>query len=282
MSEANQTAPTDAREASMSRVTTLDKLIPPAPDAPPKAESEPKGEERQADEGQKAKKKSFNERMSEVTAQRNAAREEAERARAEKDELRAKLEALQVKAEPIEASDRPDRAKFSSQEDYEDALTDWKADQRIAKREREQAEAQAKAEFAEVTKQWTDRCEEAKKEIEDFATVMDAADIQISDVVHQALLRSKNGPQLAYFLAKHPDEAKKVNRMHPIDAIRHLDTLERELMEDAEPEKPKSVQRSKAPEPITPVKSSPALAQGPAESFEEHRARRKAQQVSRR
>lgn len=263
----------------MSRVTTLDKLVPSAD--PPKADSDaPKDGEGKTDEELKPKKKPFSERISEVISERNAARDEAARERAEKADLQARLEALQVKAEPIKVDDRPDRAKFASQEDYEDALTDWKADQRIAKREREQAEAQARAEFDSLTKAWEDRCSDAKKEIEDFEEVIAASEVQVSDVVSQALMRSKNGPHLAYFFAKHPDEAKRVSRMHPIDAIRALDGLERELMDDTKAE-PKPVSRSKAPEPINPVKHSPALSQGPAESFEEHRARRKAQQSGR-
>lgn len=277
MSEANQTAPIDAREASMSRVTTLDKLVP-APADPPKADSSEVKTEEGKDEGHKAKKKLFSERMQEVIADRRAAEEKADKAEREAAELRAKLESLQVKAEPIKVDDRPERAKFASQEEYEDALTDWKADQRIAKREREQAEAQAKAEFEAVTKAWEARCTTAKAEIEDFAEVIEASEVQVSDVVGQALMRSKNGPHMAYFFAKHPEEAKKVNRMHPIDAVRHLDALERDLMEDAKAE-PKPVQRSKAPEPVKPVKNSPAPAQAPATSFEEHRARRLAEKA---
>lgn len=261
----------------MSRVTTLDKLVP-APADPPKADPEAKADEKQ-DEGQKPKKKLFSERMQEVIADRKAAEEAAATARREADELRAKLDALQVKAEPIKLDDRPERTKFASQEEYEDALTDWKADQRIAKREREQAEAQAKAEFEQVTKQWEQRCEAAKADIEDFEDVINASDIQVSDVVSQALMRSKSGPQMAYFFAKHPDEAKKVNRMHAIDAVGYLKDLERELMDEPAP---KPIPISRAPKPTDPVKSSPATAQGPAESFQEYRARRQAESSGRR
>lgn len=270
-------ATTDAREASMSRVTTQDEVLAKAIGTPPK--EEPPQEEAKPADGQKPKR-SINERITQLVEQRRAAESKAEAAERERDELRARLEASQVKAEPLEPGDRPQRASFTSQEEYEDALTDWKADQRIAKREQEQAAAQAKAEFDAMEGAWTKRCETVKTEVEDFEEVVGASEIQISDAMVIALKRSEHGPQLLYFFAKHPDEAKKVSRMHPFDMVRHIDSLAKDLMSDEPETKPEPVKRSKAPEPITPVKNAPALAPGPASSFEEHRARRMAEKRS--
>lgn len=284
MSEANQTAkPTDAREASMSRVQTMDSVMAKlAPADPPKTdpasqEVDPAAEPK---DGQKPKK-GFNERISEVIAQRKASDEKVAQAERENAELRAQVEALRVKAEPITPTDRPQRTAHASQEAYEDALTDWKADQRIAERERAHAEAQAKADMNAIEGAYTARIEAAKLEIDDFEAVISASEITISDVAAMAIKRSKEGPQLLYFLAKHPEEAKKVNRMHAIDAVGYLKDLGRELVAEATPAV-KTVERSKAPEPITPVRQSQALSQGPASSFEEHRARRKAEQDAKR
>lgn len=276
MSESQQADSTAAREAAMSRVVTLDKLVGNAPEAPPKVETEePKGDTEQAGEGHKAKK-GINERITQLVERRRAAEEEAARAKAENDELKARLEALQVKADPIKEGDKPQRATFKSDEEYIEALADWKATQAIAARERAQAEAQAKAEFAEVTKAWESRIKDARKEITDFDQVVEAAEVQVSDVLGQALMRHEDGAELVYFLALHPDEARKLNRMNPIDAIRKLDRLSRELSEDEPKTEPKPTQRSKAPEPITPVRAASASDPAPTD-FRTYRARREAE-----
>src|ERR1700733_11069755 len=118
MSDAEQTAPTDAREASMSRVTTLDTLLAKtAPVDPPKEDSEePKGDEVKADEptdGKKRKQQTASERISEVIAQRKAAEESAADAKREAADLKAQLEALKVRAEPLAPTDRPQRTAYT-------------------------------------------------------------------------------------------------------------------------------------------------------------------------
>lgn len=284
MSDAAQTAtPTDAREASMSRVQTLESVMAKASngDQPkPDPESQDPAPDAEPKDGQKPKR-GFNERISEVIAQRKAAEEKAAQAEQEAADLRAQIEALKVKADPIAPTDRPQRAAYASQEDYDEALTDWKADQRIAERERAHAEAQAKADMNAIETAYVARIEAAKQEIEDFEEVISASEVPISEVVAVAIKRSKEGPQLLYFLAKHPDELKKVNRMHAIDAVGYLKDLGRELMEPATTPT-KTVERSKAPEPIKPVRQSQAINQGPATSFEEHRARRLAEKANKR
>lgn len=278
MSQGAQTPSNDAREASMSRVTTLDAVLAKAiPADPPKEDSsqeapEPKDEPKP--------KKGFNERISEVIAQRKAAEEKADRAEREAQELRAKLEALSVKAEPSKPGDKPIRTGFTSDDEYIEALADWKAKQAIAEREKAQVEAQAKAEFEAIERSWGKQCEAAKAELEDFETVIADSEVSIPDVVAAALKESEHGAKLMYFLAKHPDEARQMHRMRPIAAVKHLAKLEAELM--SEPEA-KPVERSKAPEPITPVKQTPATgARRPNESFEDYRARRSAEKADNR
>lgn len=278
MSQGDQTPPNDAREASMARVTTLADLVKPDTQPPTKVEEPSKGEP--DNKGTDKPKNRFQERISEVISQRNAAEEEAAKAKREADELRAQLESLRVQAEPVKQGDKPVRSTFGSDDDYVEALTDWKAMQAVAKREDEQAQARAKAEFDQVTRAWEKRVEEASAEIDDFAEVIQASEVNVPDYVSQAILRSKQGPLLAYFLAKHPDEARKVSRMHPIDAVGYLKDLERDFKQSPPTSEGKPVERSKAPEPIKPVRQAAAMDPGPATNFAEYRARRKAKNPS--
>ncbi len=281
MTDAAQTAPIDAREASMSRVQTLDTILAKAaPDAPPKEEPAEVKTETEAAKPKDGKKQSPSDRVREVIAQKKdaearamSAEERAEKVERENAELKARVDALMVKTEPPAASARPQRDSFDSQEKFEDALADWRLDER----ERTRAEAKAKEEFANVESAWVRGIDKAREELEDYDDAIGGAQIPVPDVAVVAMKRSKVGPQILYYLAKHPGEARELHAMHAIDAIARIKDIERELSAESKTEKPKSVERSKAPEPFTPAKQSPALNQAPASSFEEHRARRRAE-----
>lgn len=112
----------------------------------------------------------------------------------------------------------------------------------------------------------------------DYAEVIGQSEVNIPPHVHQAILESEQGPEIAYFLASFPDEAKRIAQMRPIAALRRITQLERELSELAQ-EETKEVpsaqpRKSKAPEPITPPKSVPSTHSSSGESFEEYKRRR--------
>jgi hypothetical protein len=252
---------------------------------PPKDEPKdaPKDEiKADGETGEKRAKKPISERMSELVSQRKAAETEAQQAKREAAELRARLEAMSAQAAPVKEEPRPDRSKFASDEDYIEAVAEWKADQRLAKREQEQAEARAKAERDQLVKGWQDAQQRARAEIEDYDDVIKVSDVQLPGHLHQAILESDVGPHLAYYFAKHPDEAKRYASMSPTKSLRELGRLEDRLTEDddqpaAKPSPKAEVEKSKAPPPITPVKDGRAADPGPAKSFEEYRARRLAE-----
>lgn len=254
---------------------------------PPK--DEPKGNAEgdthaDGEKGEKRAKKPISERMSELVSQRKAAETEAQQAKREAAELRSRLEAMSAQAAPVKEEPRPDRSKFSNDEEYIEAVAEWKADQRLAKREQEQAEARSKAEREQLVKGWQAAQQRARAEIDDYDDVIKGSDVQLPGHLHQAILESDVGPHLAYYFAKHPDEAKRYVGMSPTKALRELGRLEDRLSEGADDEHPAAkpspkteVEKSKAPPPITPVKDGRAVDPGPAQSFEEYRARRLAE-----
>jgi hypothetical protein len=283
---------TTARQAErvQPNVVTSETIAAMYSGAPPTAEP-PKDEPKDApkdeihgdgDKGEK-RKKPISERMSELVSQRKAAETEAQQAKRESAELRARLEAMSAQAAPVKEEPRPDRSKFANDEEYIEAVAEWKADQRLAKREREQAEAKAKAEREQLATNWQKAQERAKAEIDDYEAVIKASDVQLPGHLHQAILESDVGPHLAYYFAKHPDEAKRFADMSATTALRQLGKLEDRLADDSDDEPaPKAsptpaVEKSKAPAPITPVKDGRAVDPGPANSFDEYRARRRAE-----
>jgi hypothetical protein len=163
----------------------------------------------------------------------------------------------------MEAGDKPLRSQFATDDEYIEALTDWKTRRKPRQTGGGSRPKPREAEQAEVAAQWSKRQEKVMKALPDYADVIGKSEA-IPAHVHQAILESDQGPQIAYFLALHPAEAKRIAQMKPLAAIKRIASLERDLAdidaEDAKPEPAKETpkpQRSKAPEPIEPVKSVP-------------------------
>lgn len=291
MSTTQQSADTDTTrdvERVKPNVTTSETIAamyaPPAKEEADKDESkeESKSEEKQDGKDGKKAKKPFSERIQELVAQRREAESKAERAEREADELRRKLEAIQAKPEPVKEEPKPARVKYTSDEEYIEALAEWKASQALAKREKEQADAQAKAYQEQLAADWKRRQDSARAEIDDYTDVISKSDVALPGHLHQAILESEVGPHLAYYFAKHPSEAKRFASMSPTTALRQLGKLEDKLIVDEddheEEKKPTStVEKSKAPPPINPPKEGRAPNLAPANIFDEYRAKRKAE-----
>ena len=279
MSDLPQVDTNDAREASKSRVqtqeTVLSSLAPPALEAAPKGDDKPDGGE------QKSGKKSAQERIVELAHKRQEAEAKAEASEQRAAILEMKLKALEAQAQPMEATARPQRSAFTDDDSFTDALGDWKADQAIAKRERQHAEARQNAEQQEVAQQWDSRQQKAIASIPDYAEIIGKSEVIVPPYVHQALLESEQGPEIAYYLALHPEEAKRLAAMKPLAAIKRIASLESDLAELDEGEPAKSAaktidlpKKSKAPEPINPIKGTLSSNPGPAPDFAEYRRRR--------
>jgi len=231
---------------------------------------------------QTRKPKPIQPRINELVGERNAARTEAEAkaaeaeaARIEAQELRDRLEAAERQIAALstssqkEADPRPTRDKFASDEQYLDALTDWKVDQRIAADKRREAEARHAAAQAEVTRNWQAQIEAGKDDMPDFDAVVGAAEINFSQVVLDAIVDV--GPRVAYHLAKNPAEARRIAAMRPVQAIAAVTKLGEQLTTAAAaspapspaptPAAKGETKTFKAPEPIDPLKgtSTPAV-----------------------
>src|SRR5574337_939487 len=258
MTDTTQVDSTAAREAAMSRVQTQDTVLASLA-APASQEGAPGSKEQVAkdkpnEEDQKPSKKTAQERIVELAHKRKEAEAKAEASELRARELEARLQALTATAQPMEAAAKPARAQFA---------------------------ARQKAEQEEVARHWDERQQAAIEAIPDYAEVLGKSEVSIPPYVHQAILESEEGPQIAYYLALHPEEARRIAAMIPLAAIKRVLSLERDLAEpEAEPsdKKPSDPpKKSKAPEPITPVRSaSTAAIAAPAADYQEYKRRRQA------
>lgn len=216
-----------------------------------------------------------------VAKQREAERraEEAERKLAETAAKPAEVK--EAAKESAEA--KPDVSKYTTYEDYIEALTDWKARQVLASARKADAEAAAKAKEQEeretVLTDW-EQSELASKEAhEDYQEALDAAsDIKLSPELQAAIMLSDSKTELAYYLATNREELERLAAVPTYRIGYELGKLEGKI--DAPASEPVHKEKRTAPKPPSPVGSratSNSSDPRTAETFEDFVNRRNAQ-----
>ena len=214
-------------------------------------------------------------RFSEITKQREAARQEAERERQARVELENKVKELEGKLspppqEPTEADPKPKPEQFSDMFEYAEALSEWTADKRIREEKAKEAAQRAEQERQKTMDTWSNRVNDFRSKTPDFDDMVGSADVVVSNEVRDAIFDSDVGPQILYHLAENPDVAKKLQGMTAIGALRMIGKLEAKFEEPAQPQTQRetAVKTSKAPPPINPIR---ATAGGPVTDLDANR-----------
>jgi len=215
----------------------------------------------------------------EITKARNRQREERaarEAAEAKATETAAQLAAAletlknvsssKTAADTAAAIPRPQREKFDSPDAYDNALIEWAAEnaaktaeakiqareaerqQKLTKDQQEQATKKAADDLA---KAWRVKVEKFSKDHPDFMdVVIDNDDLKISQAVSTFLAEADDGPEIAYHMGKNPEIAERISQLSPAKAGIELGKLSASL------EAAKKPKVSRAPRPVTPVRSA--------------------------
>jgi hypothetical protein len=172
-------------------------------------------------------------------------------------ERNSQLEAQVKSVAPVPQDVRPDRNKYTAeqQEKYEDDLLAWN---------RRQAQREFREEAAETARQQrlAEMAERARERYSDFDEVI-SRQARVGGIipphVTAAVYESEAGAQLAYHLAKNPKEAERIFGLSPAKALLELGRLEQQYL--AKPEtpakatdvKPTPVPTTRAPEPMPSI-----------------------------
>ena len=257
----------------------------PAPAEKPAEEPVAAGtqEETQEQKERKHRDRTAEGRISELTAGRKRAEEEAAELRKQLEMYRASKPAEPAAQPPrTEPSgkpklkdflDKPDMSYEDAQEAYTDAVFDWHGKQR---REQEQQRKTADTINTKVAA--------ARAKFSDFdeVTAGDArtgTGLVMSPPMQQFVVESEEGMRVLYHLGKNPEEYRSIMSMSPIRQFAALGRLEAVLQTPPAPEKPKpSVSRAPAPPRIVGGgEAHTAKTTSEATSFEEHERLRRAQ-----
>ena len=180
----------------------------------------------------------------------------------EKYRLRAELDVLRNQQQQPQAhqaqqaaqpSEAPKLEQFQSIEEYLDALADHKASQKfdhLAKeREAKESQTRQQQEVAKLHESYTKQTEQARQAYGDFDDVVQDPDLPISQAMAEAIMRSTNGADVAYYLGKNPAEAVRLANLDPFSAAVEIGRIAATVV------RPQARKASNAPPPIQPVGS---------------------------
>lgn len=161
----------------------------------------------------------------------------------------------QPRAEPVveqPKQGKPAPESFQTTQDYLEALTDWKAEQKVTEkldeRERKQRATTAQGAEQRAIEAYEKRQDIARAKYDDFDEVATNPNLPITDAMAFEIRGSDIGEEIHYYLGTHLDEAKRIAKLHPLTQAKELGKLEAKLAA-AQPE---PVKLSNAPDPITP------------------------------
>jgi TolA-binding protein len=220
-------------------------------------QSEPKEAEKEANqEGERKQNPKLEKRFSEITKQREEARQEAQRERQARVDLEQRLAALEQQRQPqaINVDQEPQPSQFSDAFEYAKALAEYSTEKALAERDRQVAQAREQEAQQKIIQSWAQKVQEAKAELPDFDDLVASSDVVVNNAVRDAILESDVGPRILYHLAENNDLAKKIAGLSPNAALREIGRLEAKFEVKPETKQTAPVVRSKAPTPIQPIR----------------------------
>jgi hypothetical protein len=156
----------------------------------------------------------------------------------------------------------PKRDAFDTEDDYFNARDQYVLDQAEARAvqrlEREQ-ESRRKAdqtatqnqEADKIAASYEERCEAARDKYDDFDDVVnqEVPTWPCTNRMAGAIMESDLGPDIAYHLGTHPDEARRIAQMGEIAQVREIGRLEERIARPS----PKPAKTTEAPAPVKPL-----------------------------
>ena len=233
-----------------------------------KTEEEPQEEEPKEEEGEEEEpevvdkhKKKLLRQINRLTGQRYSLQEQLDEVR---EQLRKVKEGggggQQQQAAPQPGRPKPDPkdAKYKGRpyEEFVEDFTDWKVEQReIAK-----AIAEQQAYVRGIFDDYNASVARAREKIADFDEVVGKDNVPVPLIAINAMYELENGPEVAYYLARHPDVREQLlewNEPNVRGGVRKIMAALDRISEQLSPQQPASGSNNGSPQRPRPV-SPPA------------------------
>jgi len=230
-------------------------VIPSVPDEGESAADSETAKTENEDKGEKSKKPGIQKRIGDLTREKYELKAKFEAAEAERQRLADEL-AGRSKPKVEEPTGKPTPDKFATYEEFTEALTDWKLEQKEKAKAESDAKASEESRMKETFDTYNQNVEKFTAENPDFEEVVGNSKVSVPDAVRVAIVDSGD-PAIAYYLAKNPEVCEKLSKMTQARAVLEVGKIIAKLdTTEKSPEKPSSPEKkavSRAPEPIAPV-----------------------------
>lgn len=140
---------------------------------------------------------------------------------------------------------KPVSSQFDDYDQYLDALTDWKMEQREAKAKA----AQSKSEAQERSAKFQKNLMEGTEKYEDFDEIARNPDLPITQDMVNALFDCDHAADIAYYLGQNIQETRRIALLSPIAVAREIGKLEARFVG------PPPKTKTNAPEATKPIGS---------------------------
>lgn len=147
-----------------------------------------------------------------------------------------------------------DLGKFEeNRDDYYEKKLAWEIKQAENKYQQRSTQQQ-------IADDWATRVAEAKAKHADYEKVAFNEDVPMSNTMMNAIVKHKLGTEIAYELGKNPDEAERISKLDPADALMEIGAIASRIaakdsaaeIKDEEEVPPAAA--SRAPKPPSPVR----------------------------
>lgn len=133
----------------------------------------------------------------------------------------------------------------------------WVAREELRKAREEEANQKKQERLKESTKKYQERVAKALSKYEDFEDLTSDPNLPITEDMADYIRESDEGPEVAYWLAKNPQEASRIAQMNGRDADRALARIEARISTPASaPAAPKPVTNAPPPPPTVGTAAS--------------------------
>ena len=257
--DATSEAPTDFREYNKWRDSgelpeQKEPETPAAADEEPPAKTEPDSE---PDANQETGDKDDDDEGAPAKSRGGSRQRKIDKLTRENEELKRQLAGQPVKPqdkppETAAATGKPKLEDFRTLEEYQEALTDWKIDERERIKKDQDARTAAEQAIRSEQETWAKKEKAARRAHADYDDLMDAIKIPAGPGVlaaRQAMLEDENGAELLYHLARNPKELERIAALPPASAVMAIGRLSASLTPATENGKPRITGAPKPPPP---------------------------------
>jgi len=234
--------------------------------------------QKETGKGKPEVKDAIQKRIDELTKKRRTAERERDFEKAKRLELETKLAKVQA---TIPTTDKPKKEDFDDLDDYYEALTDWKIEQKLqverAETQVDIAKKNEKQAYNETNKLLDTVIEHGEEIYKDFHETVFSDDLVISKEMVECVLLSDIADEIMYYFGKNPEVSAEIAEMSPLRIAKEVGKIEAGLMKEKEnlkEKKPVPIKKvTMAPAPIQTVRTTGAIDKDPSQmSAKEYRA----------